>query len=78
MIKDGIIGQKNFSEEFQKKADLSDILFLIACLVIPYFTKQIFLSVVLFSYLGLWYMRLTIKGFPYKCLINSEQTKTDT
>lgn len=74
MIKDTIKGQYNFSEEFRKKADIFDIFFITYCLVVPFFMENKFISIIIFSYLGLFYMQLVVKGFAYKDFIKHIQT----
>jgi hypothetical protein len=52
--------QKGLNAELQKKATGKDILFLIFCLVFPFFTHDIFFNVIIFSALGMIYIYLGI------------------
>lgn len=52
--------QKSLNSELQKKATGKDILFLIFCVVFPFFTDNIFFNVIIFSALGMVYIYLGI------------------
>jgi len=76
--KDSIMIQYRFSEQFREKANIFDILFLLICLICPYFTKDRFIAVIVFSYLAVWYMELVINGFFKYSIIYSKQHQPKT
>ena len=54
--------QLDFSNKFTSKASIEDIIFLLYCLIYPYFWKNIIYSVLLFSILALMYMHKVINS----------------
>ncbi len=57
-------GYLYLSKEFTKKATLSDILFLLYCMIYPYFLKPIIIFIFIFSNIALFYMYLVIMYKP--------------
>jgi len=65
-INDYINLQKKLNKELQQHADIIDILFLLFCIILPFFTENILINVFLFSFLGIIYIKLiVIQSFPY-------------
>jgi len=48
--------QKDFSNKFIAKAKLGDIIFLLYCIIYPFFLPYIIYSMILLSYVALFYM----------------------
>ena len=67
--------QKEFNKDVNEYAKFIDILFLLFCIIIPYFIKPIMVSLWFFSLLGLFYIRGAVK-FRKQCKIYEEDTKT--
>ncbi len=56
MFKDFIKTQKDFSNKFIAKAKINDIIFLLYCIIYPFFLPHIIYSMILLSYVALFYM----------------------
>jgi len=77
-MKDIIQSQQTFSNEFIKSAGILDILFLIYCLVYPFFMKPIIVFVLIFSNIAVFYMFGVINLFSTKKVINNITNKSKT
>jgi uncharacterized membrane protein len=66
MMRNYLTIQKGLNDELQKKADGKDILFLLFLVVFPFFTDNIFFNIIIFSVLGMVYIRFGITNlFSY-------------
>jgi len=48
--------QKDFSNKFIAKAKINDIVFLLYCIIYPFFLPYVIYSMILLSYVALFYM----------------------
>lgn len=61
--------QYDFSKEFGQKAYVSDVLFMIFCLIYPFFLPNRFIFVLIYGFLGNLHMHNVVKILPNKRLI---------
>lgn len=52
--------QKGLNDELQRKAKGKDILFLLFCVIFPFFTDNIFFNIIIFSGIGFTYIKFGI------------------
>lgn len=64
MLKGTFKLQTDFSNQFIEKATITDIVFLLYCVIYPFFLPMIFYSIFLFSLVGLAYMKKVINSIP--------------
>lgn len=57
---DAIVFQTEFQKELNEYASLKDVLLVIFCLVVPFFTENYFINSVIFGFFALFYLRITI------------------
>lgn len=69
--------QKTLNNELQKKATFKDILFLLFCIVFPFFTVSVVINLFIFSALGMIYIQFgVIQLFPDNYFISEISTQT--
>lgn len=61
MMRDLVTVLLSFQKEFQKKAKLTDILFITYCMVYPFFFPKIIYMIFLFNGIALLYMSEVVK-----------------
>lgn len=76
-LQDYLYVQKGLNNELQKNAKGKDILFLLFCVVFPFFTDNIFFNVIIFSVLGMAYVKFGIINLFSNNYIK-EQKNADT
>jgi len=76
-LQDYLYIQKGLNNELQKNAEGKDILFLLFCVIFPFFTDNIFFNIIIFSGLGMAYVKFGIINLFTDNYIK-EQKNTDT
>ena len=72
---DLIVFQNEFQKDLNEHARIRDILLVLYCLIVPFFSQNYFIVSVIYGVVGLFYLRITI-DFRKECYIYQEDTKT--